>query len=822
MAGSTKTSATSKTKASSTSAKTAAVKSTRARKTTAKTSASKTASAKTSSAKTSSTKTSSAKTSSAKKTSTKTSPAKTSSAKTAGTAKKTEEINLFAEGPAVPAVSITREPTFYEQSQVPQTQNTTSLTTLDPALQDLLQKSLWGRTEEQLAQQEKESKNRLLFLVLLALFAFLAFVGVGTGVFFALKYASLSNANRVAAPLAVNEPELAAVQRDNRLSLARQYIEQGLYDNALNVLGDMLVRDAEDSEAKALLEQTATLKREAEQLASLTSGDPSVMEGTLGMLAEQLAGQNSQNEAVEELIRQQQLNAESARAESQAQAQKAQEEAERAKKDEAFRQLSASINDEIAKGTAALNSGHVDDGLSHFNNAKNQLPANDPSYSASKLGEMARLLYDASQERPEGSMERKRLSDSAASFAQEAIAKGSSDAASLYVMGMRAFDAGNLSEAEKQLRAAISSDSTNYLYYYQLGRVQARLGKFSEAKTSFSSSVKYNSSFASSQYNLGIACARLNQTSQALAAYRRAFAIDPTHENAYLAAARILVKEGNVTEGISIFEQAVSVNPSNASTYKELGSAYASVGKDKAAEDAYKHAISLQGPGEEDPATYYNLSTVMLNQGKSSEAVSYAKKAYDTRTASSNKDVQVNSIYNYALILDATGNATDAMSLYQQVIKEDPSHVKAMVNLAVLFLNENDADSALVLLNRAYSLQSTNFEVNNNMGNAYRMNQNYDKAIPYYVAALKIQPKDNTVRINLAKTYASAENYDLARATYEDVIKLDPKDYDSMIELAKVCIALKDTESAKGYLTVVQQQAPSHRRAEVTALLSSL
>ena len=90
------------------------------------------------------------------------------------------------------------------------------------------------------------------------------------------------------------------------------------------------------------------------------------------------------------------------------------------------------------------------------------------------------------------------------------------------------------------------------------------------------------------------------------------------------------------------------------------------------------------------------------------------------------------------------------------------------------------------------------------------------------MAALKIQPKDNTVRINLAKTYASAENYDLARATYEDVIKLDPKDYDSMIELAKVCIALKDTESAKGYLTVVQQQAPSHRRAEVSALLSSL
>jgi tetratricopeptide (TPR) repeat protein len=191
------------------------------------------------------------------------------------------------------------------------------------------------------------------------------------------------------------------------------------------------------------------------------------------------------------------------------------------------------------------------------------------------------------------------------------------------------------------------------MYYYQLGRVQATMKNYSDARTSFASSIKYNDKYASSQYNFGYVLERLNRTNEALVAYRKACSIDTNYEKAYLAAARLLVRTGNYSEAVSEYKEAVRINPSNANTYKEQGSAYASNGNYKEAEGCYRKALALLKPGEDDPATYYNLSTVMFNQGKTDDAVTYAKKAYDTKD-SAQKEVQVNSVYNYALMCDKT------------------------------------------------------------------------------------------------------------------------------------------------------------------------
>ena len=50
----------------------------------------------------------------------------------------------------------------------------------------------------------------------------------------------------------------------------------------------------------------------------------------------------------------------------------------------------------------------------------------------------------------------------------------------------------------------------------------------------------------------------------------------------------------------------------------------------------------------------------------------------------------------------------------------------------------------------------------------------------------------------------------------------DKENWESYLELAKVCIALKETEKAEGYLVTLQEKNPTYRASEVASLLQSI
>ena len=151
----------------------------------------------------------------------------------------------------------------------------------------------------------------------------------------------------------------------------------------------------------------------------------------------------------------------------------------------------------------------------------------------------------------------------------------------------------------------------------------------------------------------------------------------------------------------------------------------------------------------------------------------------------------------------------------------DPGNVKARINMGVLSLEDEQADTAISLLSSAYRYDSKNFEIDNNLGNAYRMKGDYENAIKYYLEALSLQGTNSTVRLNLARCYASSSQPESARSTYEDVVKSNNKNWDAFLELAKVCIQLKDN-SAEKYLVYLQKNNPGFHAAEVKNLLDSM
>ena len=644
--------------------------------------------------------------------------------------------------------------------------------------------------------------------------------------------------------------------RDNTLSLVRMYIERGEYERALDKLEELLLKNAGDKEALDLMDAVIAEKNRA------SSGDASSAnvrvevdtDGLTQVIESMKSGIERNNRAAEQnsramadLLSQQKAQAEmeKTRLEEQKKQQKLAE--EQRKKDEAAKKAAEEkrkaeeealkkknaqlnkeisfVNDEIQQGKAALQAGSIDKALSHFETARNNLPVSDgePAFSAGKYSEMAQALHNSSQNAASGEV-RNRLEEAAVSYAQNAISLNPKDAASNYIIGADAMSRKDYKKALDSFMQAVSTDNKNYLYYYDLGRAQYMLKKFTEAKYSFNTACQLNPSFAPSRYNLGLTNNKLNDAKSALADFRKAHDIDPLHEKAYMEEGRVLFSMKDWNGAVYAYNKAAGINSTNRSAFQELGSSYYQLNNYKEAETAFRKSLALLPAGTDDPLTYYNLSTVLYEQGKADDALNYAKKAYDSQGALRDMNARANIVYNYALICDKTGKVDEAIAKYAEVLQLNPKHLKTQINLGVMYMGMTppDTEMALSLFKKAYEQDNSSFEANNNLGSAYLSKKDYKNAILHFQNALKIDPKDNEVRINLAQAFASDGQYDNAKTTYMEALRQNPNAWDCYIELAKVCLALNDSGNAAKFLEFVKVKNPGYREPEIDSLFASI
>lgn len=643
-------------------------------------------------------------------------------------------------------------------------------------------------------------------------------------------------------------------ERQNTIMLAKRYMEKGQLDPAMELLNKLLIQNADDQEVSDLLDQLIELKVKQERenaqnfIVNNTGGGSydinldtdsitNAFKDSLDSMSRELNAANEASaknqEQLNRLLEAQRQGEKERQAETKALAEQKKaeeskrkaEEAELAKQNEKLQNEIKKINELIELGNASLNTGNSGDAIKKYQEACKNLPISqgEPKFSASKYSEIASNLYDAA-EKEKNPETKAMLMQQAVSYANKAIEKDPSNAKAHFILAMNAENNKDSSTAEKELELAVKNDPNNYLYYYYLGRRQQINKKYSQARSSYNSSIKLNSNFDSSHFNLGLTCNKLNLQKEALASFRKAYAVNPQHAKAYLEEARLLRRGFNDLEGaINVYNKVLTIEPDNMAALKECGSVYAETANYVKAENCFRRVVAKLGTTQ-DPMTYYNLSTVLYNQSKVTDALKYAVEAYDTKDILKKPAEKAMIVYQYALCTEKNGDKTKAIGLYREVLTLNPSHTYAKINLGIMFMEMNppDVDTALSFLTGAYQENKNNFEVNNNLGNAYLLKKDYKSAVNYYLNASKLKPKDAEVKINLAKAYTESGEFDNAKIIYMDVINMNPNSYDSYIDLAKVCIALNDTISAEGYLTALQNKKPEYRTSEVKALLDTV
>ena len=184
------------------------------------------------------------------------------------------------------------------------------------------------------------------------------------------------------------------------------------------------------------------------------------------------------------------------------------------------------------------------------------------------------------------------------------------------------------------------------------------------------------------------------------------------------------------------------------------------------------------------------------------EFVDYIKK--------NNSDNAGNILYDYALELHRKDKISDAIYVYNEVLKISPNNSEAYVNLAIAQSQNNDLTKAVEILESAKAkfpndsqIAETIKSINSQMTDKklaaaaeYYNNKDYQNAINEY---LKITPATADIMLSVAGAYQNMGDNDNAIEYYKKALELAPTNSDIAFYIAALYADKEDMENAKLY-----------------------
>jgi Flp pilus assembly protein TadD len=235
---------------------------------------------------------------------------------------------------------------------------------------------------------------------------------------------------------------------------------------------------------------------------------------------------------------------------------------------------------------------------------------------------------------------------------------------------------------------------------------------------------------------------------------------------------------------------------------------------------------------------HLRIAADLDKQGKCAEAETHYRQALSKGPAS---PALLNNIGNHYLIC---GDAEQARSYFEQLLKTQPAHPNANLQLARIAAGRKQGGKALQYLEQVKDtspavrlLRAEALHFTGQSGEAQRLldavaqeGRNdarvlfaigltfarigaYDRAESAFNDVLATRPDDFDVLVNLGRAAARAQHYDRARRALEAAVKLRPADADALLELGLAYAALEEYSRSVYVLAQARQRDP--RRPDI-------
>ena len=300
-------------------------------------------------------------------------------------------------------------------------------------------------------------------------------------------------------------------QKNNTLTLARDYMNRGEYQRALDLLDRLIIDFGEDSSIRELREEILAAMRqdtEASRLADREKQDELTRTlGELGQSIQQTASRPIQTTVIQQPPAKQDTSAENAA--------RTREEQEKNRR----------VRELIDRGIREMAQSQFTNARKSFEAALDIKPDTAEAYA-----QMAESYFQ--EDNTNAPSLQKALEN-----ANKAVALDPNLWIPHNTLGKIFAETRNYPEAISEFNIAARLNPEDYLIPFELGKVQFRARMFPDAARSFERSTHLNARFDRGYFNLGVTLERTGDQAGALTAYRNAARVNPQYATAHFAVA---------------------------------------------------------------------------------------------------------------------------------------------------------------------------------------------------------------------------------------------------------------------------------------------
>ncbi|HEY1932548.1 MAG TPA: sulfotransferase [Acetobacteraceae bacterium] len=161
-----------------------------------------------------------------------------------------------------------------------------------------------------------------------------------------------------------------------------------------------------------------------------------------------------------------------------------------------------------------------------------------------------------------------------------------------------------------------------------------------------------------------------------------------------------------------------------------------------------------------------------------------------------NEHGTVGAEFAQALALHRQGRTVDAACAYEQILRDQPAHVEALVHLGALHLGQGNASAAEALLRRAVAAAPDSAEAHANLAAALQSLGRHAEAARHYEQALAYRSDMLDARFGLAACLQACGRQDAAIGCYETLLAADPAHAEANYGLATLLAQLGRVDDA--------------------------
>lgn len=180
----------------------------------------------------------------------------------------------------------------------------------------------------------------------------------------------------------------------------------------------------------------------------------------------------------------------------------------------------------------------------------------------------------------------------------------------------------------------------------------------------------------------------LETAAQLFIEYTEEYPEDPV---GYINIGNLLAQMKQHKESEQFFLKAIELDDKAATAYYGLGNVYLMEKMFETAVQMFTKATSL---GMEEADVYFLTGLAHLGQGSPMLSLPFLQRAMELEDTTENT-------FQYALTLAECQYEKEAKQLFQQLIEKEPDHADSLYNLAVIAMNEDNAEESIHYLNRA-------------------------------------------------------------------------------------------------------------------------